>query len=111
MTAASDMKPSEALRKARKLITQEEAWIRGLYAEDDRGNALYGNEPGAIKFCAVGAMQHINDSRVFSGQFPESVFLKDAMGSHIAEFNNSHTHAEVLNAFDRAIVLAEAEGR
>jgi hypothetical protein len=34
-------------------------------------------------------------------------FLATAMGESVCEFNDGHTHAEVLAAFDKAIELAK----
>lgn len=107
------MKPSEALRKARQLITPEGAWIKGKWAEDENHiDHLQGKDPGAICFCASGAVQKIKNVS-FAEVKEEEEFFRRVTGEGFENYNDAfdRTHAEVLDAFDRAADLAEAEGR
>lgn len=103
------MKPSEALRKARELITPEGAWIQHQLAMSAEGKPLAGHEPGAVCFCARGAMQKVWDD--WHWDPPGSEYLMKVMEQDIGRWNNKHTHAEVLDAFDKAIALAEEAGQ
>ena len=104
---AAEMKPSEVLRAARELITPEGAWIQHQLARSADGRHLAGYEPGAVCFCARGAMQKVWNDWSF---YPPGIeYLNKVVGMDIARFNNNHSHAEVLDAFDRAAALAESE--
>lgn len=48
------MNPSEILTAAAALITKE-TWAQGYVAWDIKGHAAYANEPGAVKWCLLGA--------------------------------------------------------
>jgi hypothetical protein len=110
MTAAPDMKPSEALRKARELITPLRRWIKGSYARDACGYTAYINESDAVCFCAMGALYRSYCVDVDT-EIDAEKLLASVIGGSVINFNDGHTHAEVLDAFDRAIALAESEGR
>ena len=59
-------------------------------------------------FCAYGALYVVRHvSRNPSMDFTSAVkLLEKQMGSCITTFNDRHTHAEVLSAFDRAIAAS-----
>lgn len=114
------MTASEVLRKARALIEKPENWTQGAYARgiDDAGQGI----KDACSLCAVGSVYAITDDLKASG---EPVFRRVLywLGSALARpreppldsaeviaFNDTHTHAEVLSLFDRAIAAAEARG-
>ena len=84
----------EILRDARALITDPDKW-----ASDGAGSGE--------QRCAIRALIHVAPS--VSVDHPAEVALRAAMGGYIATFNDSHTHAEVLAAFDKAIASLEVE--
>ena len=106
------MKPSEALRKARELLTPEGAWTKRKAARDRLGNEVYAADPDAVCYCSYGAIWHFELSGSLEDRLED--FLFQAIdGLPIAQWNDAdnRTHAEVLAAFDRAIALAEAAGQ
>lgn len=102
------MTPSQILRAAKALIESPAHWWNG------RGDRrCYMNSAGLIcrQVCAIQAISFALD---FDGDYGGSHrFLGEAIGRQgvymsIVTFNDSHTHAEVMAMFDRAIELAEA---
>lgn len=90
---------------AKALIDTPEKWIQGNAAEDAKGNQISPHDVAAVRFCSVGALGH-----VFSDdEYGDAVdYLKSHLGGYgfVAEFNDTHTHAEVMAAWDRAIEAA-----
>lgn len=91
-----------ALVAARALIESEATWIQGDFARTVDGMPVPPTYATAHLFCALGAVFHVVSQR---GSLEESVYqaLKNAAGGPVGDFNDSHTHAEVLAAFDKAI--------
>ncbi len=50
------MTPLELARKTLVLISDEKAWTKGRYAEDNRGLGITVDNDTACKFCSMGAM-------------------------------------------------------
>lgn len=97
------MKPSEIeearrlLISARKRIDRIEKWF-GL----DHPFAA-GESTGRL--CAILALDEAAQKPLLTVLRSDAyAVLRDAMGGHsVAWYNNTHTHTEVLKAFDRAI--------
>lgn len=81
---------------ARKLIENESDWCQGGFT----------NDAGAR--CALQAIYDAKGVHWCDGvRAPEYKALKEAMGGQFpGDFNDAHTHAEVLAAFDRAIAAS-----
>jgi hypothetical protein len=82
------------LKKARALIDRPEKWCKGGYGESDQ-------------HCAFAAISRAGGrlNRVVAA----SLQLEQAIGhKHIEAWNDAlhRTHAEVMGAFDKAIILA-----
>jgi hypothetical protein len=91
----------DSLRVARKMIERPEAWTRGWFARTATGDEVSAYDRKAVCWCSSGAMARVGaEARAYA-------FLARAMDGDIASFNDTSTHAEVLTAFDRAIVIAE----
>lgn len=96
------MKPSEVLRAARKLVEDPALWARGTGYDG----------------CALCVSMAISEAAKVSGVcsadfiFARAIGVKDETAGVYA-WNDApeRTHAEVLEAFDRAIALAESEGK
>ena len=97
----------EILEAARALIAKPEHWCKGAQALDATGTVRRPCSRLAVRWCSLGATDRVTrykgiraDNALYSalGMPPEG----------IANFNDSHTHAEVLDLFDRAIA-AERE--
>ena len=106
IVAGNPMTISEHLAAARDLIKDPSGWTQGFFARDKSGNEVSVRDPSAVCFCASGAI-----SRIPSSASRDRVFrcLEEQMNGYIPKFNDSHSHAEVLAAFDRAIAESEVE--
>jgi len=104
---------AQVLREARELISDPERWAQGAWAKNAPGHSVQTRAPEAVSWCAAGAIYRCAGNSDLSIDTRE--LLYDVIGSNIspdsghviAEFNDTHTHAEVLEMFDRAIALAE----
>lgn len=112
----------ETLRAARKLIENERDWtqrrmIRVTYPWWSVFLGPFGRE--RVQYCAMGAVSKIDGpyEREATGLLALAVSAECGMplrpGMHFADwmarvtyFNDNYTHAEVLEIFDAAIVLA-----
>ena len=91
------MQVKEALIAARRLIEKEEDWCQ---------EALRKFEHGRVQRCAAGAIDAVfEDMETNDAAYAA---LRQAMDNCnlISEFNDNHSHEEVLAAFDRAIAAA-----
>ena len=104
------MKTVGTLKAAFKLIEAPESWCQGVSARDAEGRAMLSSNPKATRFCLIGAICKAGEgseprikaigviAKIFGIPFEEVVC-----------FNDTHTHAEVLNLLQRAIKFAEEE--
>jgi hypothetical protein len=104
------MKNSEILKAAKELISSPQNWMQGDYTNDER-----------TCFCGIGAIAEVLnlwDDPTKAVISKQQLMLEKASvaidphhpkGQSFATYNDSHTHEEVLHAFDLAISLAEAE--
>lgn len=96
------------LRAAKALIDTPEKWTRRAYAKTSQGVACLFSDEAAQCFCALGAIFRVTPS--LDREVAAVDAIKRAMGvNYIPSFNDYHSHAEVMEAFDRAIAAAEAE--
>lgn len=87
----------ETLTAARKLVTPKIEWLQG-----GSGRSYY-----PARRCSGAA---ICDAGAPWPSYPEIwAALESEMGGDIPHFNDSHTHAEVLAAFDAAIEKAKVQ--
>jgi hypothetical protein len=98
LRTASDT--TSLLMAARILISDPNDWTQGTSRSFRPGTGEC--------FCSIAAI-HVN-ARFCK---PDSLFddslyrLSKTMGGSVASFNDTHTHAEVLAAFDRAIEMGD----
>ena len=102
----------EALRGARHVIRTPDRWAQGVIARDQDGKALkMASDPDAHSFCVIGAFSRTSgvDS---SAYYDAAGRLREALGvESLAWYNDSSpaaTHADLMDAFDKAIRLEEA---
>ena len=91
-----DAYAEEILVKARERIDAPEKWCQGHFVDGERR-------------CAEGALHWVtSENYALSGRPYANAwrYLKLACGEGIVRYNDNHTHAEVMVAFDRAIELA-----
>lgn len=82
----------ETLKAARKSIENPERWTQGAF----RSN---GARCAASALCNTGADMHSYTAAY--------TIMCDQVGKSLIDFNDTHTHAEVLAAFDAAIAKLE----
>ena len=85
------MEPKELLIRARKLIDDPKHWGQGHFAKNGR-------------LCGSGALLGAGFEGSFLGN-PAYEALRKAAGTkkQFCIWNDAHTHAEVLDVYDRAI--------
>jgi len=98
------MKVSELLKQAKSLIEDEEHWCCGVFARDKSGNPCTPRSQKAVAWCSTGALQNKSFSEVYA---EARLLLRKHMGMSVIQFNDSHTHEEVIKAWDAAIQEAE----
>lgn len=108
--------PSEVLRAARELISVPERWTQDATARSVKRRPVLPRSQKAVCWCSVGAIDRATESTFSPEAMDARSFLRDAAKTNVISTWNdmrSRTHAEVLAAFDRAIVLADdkEEGR
>ncbi|MCA1841756.1 MAG: hypothetical protein LC792_00940 [Actinobacteria bacterium] len=109
MTTTSVLSTAEALRQARALIADPARWCQDEMARDANGRYADPTSPTARQWCATGAVIHICVATVPA--LTASRYLRAALGGnrHPEALNDYDGHAAVLEMYDRAIELAEAE--
>ena len=99
----------EILEAARALIAEPEHWCQGAQALDATGTVRRPCSRLAVRWCSLGATDRVTR---YKGIRADNA-LYSALGMPpdigIANFNDSHTHAEVLDLFDRAIAAERAK--
>lgn len=88
----------EILVAAKAIIANEENWTQGAYAKDKDGSSIGVSCSNAVCFCSIGAILKITIS-----PFDAMKVLRKHMEDSIINFNDGHTHKEVLAAWDEAI--------
>jgi hypothetical protein len=104
------MSAANNLRAARALIEDPKHWTQGSYGLDSSGHGVSTRRINeAVCFCSWGALVRVGID-VIGGRSAEERYLDMGMGNRgVGNFNDTHTHAEVLAAFDKAIELAEKQ--
>lgn len=106
------MKTSEFLKQAKSLIDSPEKWTTEFVARNAQGGCVAETSDEAICFCSVGALYkqaHIS-GLPYIPQDSWKYLRSGTNGVEAPKYNDSHTHAEVMLAWDKAIALAENEG-
>jgi hypothetical protein len=107
----------EILKDARALIAKPECHTKGVAARDEKRESTSVDSPYATCWCLWGALVKAGAHRAMDGDIsPPIVRVMEAVGidpeerSLVALFdwNDSHTHAEILAALDRAIAIESA---
>ncbi len=109
------MKPSETLIAARKLIERPENWMQGFYNDVIANDEDSDKEPSC--FCSIGAIHKAagqNPLMVADYSNPAARLLDMVVKENnscwsVTAFNDSKSHSEVLDMFDKAIALAIEE--
>ena len=106
------MSPFEILSKAQDLIRSPDHWAIESYAYDANGTRVEPNATEATCWCSLGAIQKILDQDDGLAEHVTFDLLGKAIDNPktgaVPDFNDTHTHAEVMVMFDRAKELARA---
>jgi hypothetical protein len=109
-----EMNTVEILEKARELIIDESRWTREAYMRSADGERADEDQMDvAVCFCGVGAIAKAKGQNPMdAAESYEADLLAQAIGGRegidFFDFNDTHTHAEVIAAFDLAIASAKA---
>lgn len=101
------MTPLETLKAARDLISDPARWTQVVFARDSIGMDVEPTSYRAVCFCSIGAIRKFERKMSDAEKTLLGVCSK-IHDTYVEEFNDTHTHAEVLALFDAAI--AELEG-
>lgn len=99
------MSTVDFLTAARKKIENRKNWLQGSAYRTKSGKHQDVPTSHTFQRCAGGAMAEVG-SPCKSDAFK---FLEKFMNGDIPRFNDTHTHAEVISAFDSAIAEASNE--
>lgn len=106
-------KIADVLKEAKALIIDPENWTQGCLYRNAIGDQLQNHEVDfACKFCTLGALIKAEGSifgkaRYFFGTVFDEFAEEPGL---ISEFNDSHTHEEVMEMWDKVIAAAEKQG-
>ena len=105
----------ELLTNARTLLSNIDNWTQVAGARDIEGCAIHPNSDYAVKWCAIGALlKFYTGEPLDNGYNIAANFLameaKKECNMSITSFNDSMTHQDVLDMYDRAIANLEHHG-
>lgn len=106
---------AELLKNARELITDPAHWTQGAYAKNEYGSTTESHADNATCWCAYGVIRKVaydNDSNSVEGlenAIDACATLLTGEECDGIAFNDSHTHAEVLQMFNCAIKRSETQ--
>ncbi len=106
------------LEKAKALIDTPHKWTQGTYAQDSEGWSVTVSSADAVCYCAHGAIAAVGGlgSERTDAMADAVAEVLELPGKH--EYNRlppwndapERTHAEVMEAFDKAIAYAQEKG-
>jgi hypothetical protein len=102
-SASVDARVLEGLVSLRDLLADPERWTQGAAARDATGEEMGVNRAAACRWCLTGGVRRIAGTglglemlRVLARHLPPG-------SPRLAAFNDTHTHADVLDLVDRTI--------
>lgn len=106
MTHANKQEMKNILSDAHDLIEDEEGWCKGHFAQDINGKLCAPESDDAEQWCMAGAIQRAGLRRKATlDTIKAAALVVQAQLGHqpMTKFNDTHTHAEVLGAFERGM--------
>lgn len=107
------MKTSELLIQAKSLIDSPEKWTQQVYARDKDGRTVLVDSEEAVCFCSLGSLRKMG---VSDELYHNAVTILNTTARQISDwrmaavdFNDAHSHKEVMALWDRAIEAAKQE--
>lgn len=104
MDKRGHMTTAEVLESARYLIHIPEWWTQGASGRDKRGHRCATTDSACYSRCMAGAICAVTIQNGIADSLLEGV------ASNYVYFNDTHTHAEVLQKMDQAIDIAKERG-
>lgn len=110
------MKVRDLIISARKVIEKPENWTTQYYARDADNEMCSIESANAVCFCSLGALRKVLYNNGGMDIFGRQDFLYDTAAGFlkavagigdVADYNDNHTHAEVLALFDKTITDLE----
>jgi hypothetical protein len=99
----------DVLRAAREYISDPARWTQGIIGRSDGSRCAVGALKDAAGHGPKSVGWHSPPSGCGAAVTGAYAALERVAGEPPPLFNDSHTHAEVLAAFDRAIAVEEAK--
>lgn len=93
--------PKEIFTEAFALVRDERTWTTGTQARNRMGREVRPRSPEAVCWCSVGAINRFWNSENTDERYAVIIALESEVDA-IAKFNDTHTHAEVVAAWERA---------
>jgi hypothetical protein len=103
----------ELLEAGRKIISEPRAWTQHAFARNARGHQVPSGFSEATCWCSVGVLNVACNSVISKVRRQGFIFeyMEDARSvldafaeGCIAEYNDTHTHEEVMSLWDKAII-------
>jgi hypothetical protein len=96
-----------ALQGARQRIAQPEDWTQGALARTSGGRAVRPLAHNAVRVCLYGALIQViqprdGASEILLGDCASALYAVTGLHA-VGDFNDTHTHAEVLAGLDATI--------
>jgi hypothetical protein len=92
--------------KAIALIENPEAWTQGVSARDLEGASVASNSQRACRWCTLGALDKAADDDnswlAATREVRDVMMREEKFYRSVADFNDTHTHAEVLALLRKA---------
>lgn len=91
-------KPHIVIKRAIQLLSDERRWTQNTEARDKRGHEIDFNDPKAVTFCAVGAINRLSTNGMVAS---EAIKMADAQtdDNDIIDVNDNIGREAVLQAF------------
>lgn len=88
---------TEILEDVLDLLSDPGKWTQGSYGKTSKGTDTWGNDPNAVSFCLLGAIQRVTNDRLTSALFISQLTNKIER-ENIVKFNDDPqtTHEDII---------------
>lgn len=109
-------KISDLLKQAKQVIADEENWTQRVLARNAENYMVAVDSAAACKFCSIGAILKViyplyTETYVRDTKYAllRNCLLDTGYSGSLGSYNDTHTHAQVMQMWDKAIQLVEAD--